>query len=305
MGYEQMLLSEVPRTRPLLESCRGHPEIGGQVSALLARADAVHAVRARLAERGLASAGAAAAAPAPALEVRALGSVRILRDGAEIPAKSWRSARPRELFLYLIDRVPVARDKVLAAFWPDMPPARAVANLYQSLYLLRRALGIDVVVLEEQECRLAPSLELRYDAALFEAQARTALAYRRNETRRVGALAAAAALYGGDFLADLPAEWAVQRQHDLSALHQRVLTEYADELLHLTRYEEARQVLTRALAAEPYRDDVHGMMLMCLAAIGRRYEVVAHYQRYRETLRNDLGLDPPAEVRALYARLIE
>jgi ATP/maltotriose-dependent transcriptional regulator MalT/DNA-binding SARP family transcriptional activator len=306
MGYEQMLLSEVPRTRPLLESSRGHPEIGGQVRALLARADAIHAARARLAERGLVSAGAdVLAAPAPALEVCALGPVRILRDGVEIPAKAWRSARPRELFLYLIDRMPVARDKVLAAFWPDMPPARAVANLYQSLYLLRRALGLDLVVLEEQACRLAPGLELRYDAAQFEAQARTALAYRRNETRRLGALAAAAALYGGDFLADLPADWAVQRQHDLSALHQRVLTEYADELLHLTRYEEARQVLTRALVAEPYRDDVHGMLLMCLAAIGRRYEVVAHYQRYREALRNDLGLDPPAEVRALYARLIE
>lgn len=306
LGYEQMLLSEVPRTRALLETCRLHPEFGGQVTALLARADAVHLARARIAERGLISVGTEEAAQAaPALEVRALGPVRILRDGEEIPTRDWKSARPRELFLYLMDHVPVGRDQVLALFWPEKPLPKAVNSLYQALYLMRRAIGFEVVVLEEQECRLAPGLVVRYDARLFEEQARTALAYRRNETRRLGALADAAALYRGEFLADLPMEWALQRQRDLAALHQRVLTEYADELLAVTRYEEARQVLARALTAEPLRDDVHSRMLLCLAAIGRRYEVVSHYQRYRETLRSELGLDPPAEVRALYARLIE
>ena len=44
---------------------------------------------------------------------------------------------------------------------------------------------------------------------------------------------------------------------------------------------------------------------MCLAAMGRRYEVVDHYRRYREMLRSELGLDPPGEIRQLYARLIE
>jgi DNA-binding SARP family transcriptional activator len=53
------------------------------------------------------------------------------------------------------------------------------------------------------------------------------------------------------------------------------------------------------------RDDLHGRMLMCLAAMGRRYEVVDHYRRYRELLRSELGLDPPNEIRQLYARLIE
>lgn len=306
MGYEQMLLSEVPRTRALLDHCRGHAEIGAQVAALLTRSDSAHAARARLAERGLVSPSTTSLAQrAPALEVRALGAVRILKDGADIPAKNWRSARPRELFLYLIDHVPVARDEVLAIFWPEKTQARAVANLYQSLYLLRRALGYDVVVLEDQTCRLAPGLDLSYDAAVFEIQAKTALAYRRNETRRLGALAAAATLYGGEFLNELSVEWVTERRRALSDLHQRVLTEYADELLHLTRYDEARGVLEQALQVEPFRDDVHSRLLMCLAAIGRRYEVVAHYQRYRETLRSELGLDPPAEVRALYARLIE
>ena len=231
MGYEQMLLSEVPRTRRMLEGVRGQADFGPQVTALLTRADSLPGVRARLAERGLITASANAPAElAPGLEVRALGPLAILKDGEAIPGKSWRSARPRELFLYLIDRVPVARDEVLSTFWPEMTLPRAVANLYQSLYLLRRALGVDVVVLEDQTCRLAPGLDLRYDAKEFEQQARTALAYRRNEVRRLGTLAAAAALYGGDYLNELSVEWATVRRRALAALHQRVLCEYADEL---------------------------------------------------------------------------
>ncbi len=45
-------------------------------------------------------------------------------------------------------------------------------------------------------------------------------------------------------------------------------------------------------------------MLVCLARLGRRHEVVDYYRRYRETLRAELGLDPPVGVRTLYSSLI-
>jgi hypothetical protein len=38
--------------------------------------------------------------------------------------------------------------------------------------------------------------------------------------------------------------------------------------------------------------------------LGRRFEVVDYYRRYRETLRTELGLDPPANIRSLYSTLI-
>ena len=74
--------------------------------------------------------------------------------------------------------------------------------------------------------------------------------------------------------------------------------------MNLTRYHEARQALARALDVEPLRDDIHEKMLNCLAAMGRRHEVVDHYRRYRDTLRSELGIDPPTEMRALYGRLL-
>lgn len=305
VGYDQMLLSEAVHASDLLEACRAWPHLEPRASALLARAHGLVAARARLAERGIISPAPASAGPAQTgLVVKLLGQSQVLRDGREIARSEWSSQRPRELFFLLVDGVPLSRDEVLTTFWSDMPQARAVANMHQTLYRMRRAVGGEVVVLDDGGFRLAPGLKLRSDVTQFEALARAALGFNRSDLRRLGALEAAVALYTGEYLADVTADWASARRRALAERFMRLLCEYADELLGLTRYADARATLARALALEPLRDDLHGRMLVCLAALGRRHEVVDHYRRYRETLRSELGLDPPPETRSLYARLI-
>ena len=305
VGYDQMLLTEAERAAELLEACRAWPELEPRVSALLARARGLGGLRASLAERGiLPAAPDVSRSPQTGLDVKLLGPSQVFRNGQEIGRTEWGSQRSRELFFFLIDRAPASRQTVLATFFPDMPQARAVANLYQTLYRLRRATGNEVVVLDENGFRLASGLNLRSDVTQFEALARAALSFNRNDLRRLGALEAALALYTGEYLPDIPADWTGARRQALGAQCVRLLGEYADELLGMTRYADARATLARALELEPLHDDLHGRMLVCLAALGRRHEVVDHYRRYRETLRSDLGLDPPEEMRSLYARLI-
>ena len=305
VGYDQMLLTEAERAAELLRACQAQPNLAPRVSALLARARGLSGVRASLAERGVIAASPSAARQAPpGLEVRLLGPSQVRRDGREITRGEWSSQRPRELFFLLIDCAPISRDEVLATFWPEMPQARAVANMHQTLYRLRRAVGEEVAVLDDNGFRLAPGLTVHSDVAQFEALARAALNFSHSDLRRLGALEAAVALYTGDYLADLDADWVKTRRLGLNELYVRLLSDYSDELLALTRYGDARVILTRALAVEPLRDDLHDRMLVCLAALGRRHEVVDHYRRYRETLRTELGLDPPPETRSLYARLI-
>ncbi len=140
--------------------------------------------------------------------------------------------------------------------------------------------------------------------AVFEEGASRALALPHQDLRRIGALEHAVDLYVGDYLAYLPVEWARQRREELSETYVHVLREYADELMVLTRYGDARAVLSRALAVEPLRDDLHQRMMQVLASQGRIHEVVEHYQRYCKSLRREMGLDPPPETRSLYGSLI-
>ena len=191
VGYDQMLVSEALAARDLLEATCHRPDIGPQVTTLLARAESVHAVRQRLDQWGESSAPSAvpSAQRAAALQVQALGGSRVLKEGVEVRRAQWVSQRTREIFFFLIDRMPINRDEVLEAFWPDMPPARAVANLHQTLFRLRRAIGCEVVAFDEHECSRAPDLSLDYDVTRFETEARAALAVAVEDWRRVGAWA--------------------------------------------------------------------------------------------------------------------
>ena len=66
----------------------------------------------------------------------------------------------------------------------------------------------------------------------------------------------------------------------------------------------ALQTLRQALEIDPYRDDTNYQLLEALGRLGRRREVVEHYQRFIQLLAEDLGLDPSEEIRNLYTRLI-
>ena len=305
VGYDQMLLSEAARGADMLQAAAARQEMAPRVAALLARAISLGGVAARLAERGIIS-----AAPREGIDkqtgllVRGLGVTQVLRDGQEITKASWGAQRPRELLFYLVDHMPVPRDQVLNLFWPEMPQSRAVANLHQTLWRMRKAVGTEVITLDETGFRPAPGLIIHSDVIQFEALGRAAVGFAPSDLRRLGALESAVTLYTGDYLSDISADWAASRRHSLSELFVRLLCEYADELMALTRYSDARRALERALEVEPLRDDIHGRMLVCLAALGRRFEVVDHYRRYRETLRTELGLDPPPDIRSLYSTLI-
>jgi len=185
-----------------------------------------------------------------------------------------------------------------------MPAGRAQANLYQTLYRIRRAIGADVIVLKNQICRFAENVNIEYDVFVFEKSARYALELPITDRRRLTELEQAASVFRGEYLKDVPVDWASQRREELNQLFLTVIRETADECITLCRYEEARESTARGLEIDPFRDEVHQRMLKILAALGRKHEVVDHYQKYVLLLRNDLGLDPPLETRALYDSLI-
>ncbi|MGH2523114.1 MAG: tetratricopeptide repeat protein, partial [Anaerolineales bacterium] len=243
VGYDQMLVSEALSVRDLLEAFRHQSDIGPRVALLLARAERMSAAEGKTV---LTSAAPLSSRPEiqsnATLQICALGSSRVQKMGFEIPRTAWVSQRTRELFFFLIDRAPIPRDQVLEVFWPEKPPARALANLYQTLYRMRRAIGTEVVILEDQECRLSPTLSQDYDVQHFEAEAQAALSLPDGDLRRLSALNAAIQLYTGEYLADLPVGWAGARRQSLNDLHVNLLGAYADALMGLTRYAEAREV---------------------------------------------------------------
>jgi len=296
-GSDQSLVGEAPCAADLLEGFLAHPTLGGLCGSLLDRG------RRQTEREDLQPTETISIEPIK-LSVKALGFLEILWSGKEVQRSAWVSQKTKEVFLFLVDRAPVGRDELLTTFWPEMPSGRAQANLYQTLYRIRRAIGMDILILKNQVCRFAENLSLEYDVASFERAARHGLTIPMTDPERLAGLEKAAGLFRGEYLKDVPVDWAGQRREEINQIFLTLVRAQADEDLSLCRYEEGRAIVLRGLAIDPYRDELHQRMLKILAALGRKHEVVDHYQKYVFLLRKDLGLDPPSETRSLYASLI-
>ena len=88
------------------------------------------------------------------------------------------------------------------------------------------------------------------------------------------------------------------RQQALQAL--QTLAAY-----HASRREYAAGIacLRRLLALDPWREEAHTQLTLLLARSGQRSAALAQYQTCRRILAAELGVEPSAELNALYERI--
>lgn len=224
-----------------------------------------------------------------AVFVRLLGGFTVEVDRIAVPASAWTSRRARQLvaFLALEPGRRATVEQVMEAFWPDLDPESARANLHKAASLARRALGSkDSVVLREGSVALWPSVDVGSDVAAFEAA--VAAAVRAGDP---AASAEVAARYAGDLLPDERyEEWTLGPRERARRLYLDVLRAGRrwEVLVELEPTDEAAQ---RALMREHLAD-------------GRLHAALRQFQRLRVVLGRELGVQPSAETLALYREIV-
>lgn len=223
------------------------------------------------------------------VRVLILGPFRVERDGEEvrIPAR-----KDRAMLAEVARRGRMPRDEAIALLWPDSDEARARDSLRHSLWRLRSALGDDVVSSDGDELRIGGHVQV--DLRELE----TAVA-----AGTVAELARAVALYRGDLAKELEAADAEAERTRSRGLVADAARRAASALLPEDPA-EAIAVARAALRHDPYREDLHRIVYEGLARSGDRAALSAEHRRVTALLRRELGVEPSAETRALYARLV-
>ncbi len=236
------------------------------------------------------------------LVFKAFGDAHVIKNDTQIT-----DLKPlaREVSFYLIDHQHVDRDVLLETFWRHHPPGRQVANLHTAVYSLRRVLGRSTILHEGSVYLTNPDIPIEYDVARFERATSVAESLPIGDPRRMFALTEAINSYTGSFLSEFDSDWVTERRRDLELQYLDLLAQHAEEALIRDQPLRAVNTLRQALQIDPLRDDTNIQFLEALGRLGRRSEVVAHYQKYVSLLSMELGLDPPKTVRDLYARLIK
>ncbi len=234
-------------------------------------------------------------------QLNALGQTAVRRNGKPIEALT---PFAKELLFCIVDHQRIDRDVLTEIFWPDQLPGRQTSNLHTAVYALRRAIGKETILSEGSVYYFNPDSSLKYDVSRFERAAAIAEGLPIGDPRKLFALTEAINSYSGPFLDEFDSLWILERRRALEMGFLDIATEYAHEALLRDQPTRAVNTLRQALKIDPYRDDLNLSILEALGRLGRRGEIISHYQRYVRLLAEELGLDPPEEVREAYTRVI-
>ena len=245
------------------------------------------------------------------LRIRALGPMQ-LEGGGAVREGDWLAHRPGQVLKYLVAARgrAVAADELLTAFWPQADGTPAATNVRQAVHALRdrmepgrerQAASRYIAGRRGGGYELIAGMVL-VDADVFTAAAEAGLAALRegDAPRAEAALARAATLYRGDFLADEPdAEWALPERARLRSLAGRVLRSLAGIRVRAGELDAASELLQRLAELEPLDVEAQRQLLTLLLRRGRRTEAARRYEVVARRFRRAFGEEPGFELSEL------
>jgi len=242
--------------------------------------------------------------------IRAFGPLAIEVEGRTLGPRDLGGTRPKRVLEILLAARghPVPTDRLAELLWGQELPKNAAGSLQTFVSVLRRFLVPDrewareLVVTEAEAYRFDTAL-VELDLDRFDALVEGAQREAPHRARRL--LEDALRLVRGEVLEDEPyAVWAI----DLRTTYQgRVLGASlgaADSALAELDYSGALAHTEAAVRIDPFSERAQRASMLALYALGRQYEALDTYRRFRALLDEELGLAPTAEIRALESAIL-
>jgi len=239
------------------------------------------------------------------LEYRILGALEVHRGGSEIPIPGGNQ-RKVLLALLLEPNRSVSGEKLIDALWGESPPARAKNALQVHVSGLRDALeagvGRGVVLATTPTGYQLNASEETIDSRRFEhlaAEGRAAL-FADDAELAARVLSEADALWRGAALMDVVySEFAAHEAARLEELRLSTFEDLAEAELALGRHEQLIPRLHSFVAAQPLRERARAQLMLALYRDGRQSDALAEYRAARETLIEEIGIEPGPALQSL------
>lgn len=217
-------------------------------------------------------------------------------------ALRWRSEKTRELFAFLLQCAgrEVRKEEIMDAVFPDLLSERAVHQLHNGIYYIKKALQAYGVSQQQVAIEGSYRLSLRdvwVDARRFQelldspaaGEEQTALWQRAEE------------LYAADYCLDGDWAWAEAERERLRKLHQEMALRLGACYLQAAQHEQAEDLLLRLVRENPYSERAVRLLLDLYLGSNRAAQAERLYREFERTLREDLDLAPPRDLRELLA----
>src|SRR5882672_11638571 len=220
-----------------------------------------------------------------------LGTLSLRDETRPVPVAA-QQKRPLGLLaiLGLGGRSGLSRDRIEAYLWPESSGARAQHALDQTVYAIRHALSSDVILATARELRLNPEL-VRVDVWEFE------------QAIRAGQWTAAVGHYKGPlldgfhFAASHELEsWIESNRTRLRLEYQKAIEVLANSSAEAGDHSQSVTWWRRLANSDPLSAGATKQLMLALAAAGDRAGAVQYARVYQELVRQELEMEPDAEI---------
>ncbi|WP_028059144.1 ATP-binding protein [Candidatus Solirubrobacter pratensis] len=241
-------------------------------------------------------------------DIRLCGPVVVEAQGRRVDA-ALPGRQGRLLFAYLVSNRArgCPRDELIDVLWPEGPPAAADSALSALLSKLRKALG-EGMLTGRGELRLNLPADVRVDteeAVAAIADAETAIET-GNPAIGVERARAALSIDLQTFLPDSEGGWAAEQRRELESVRLRALEALAEAGLRQGGRElgAAEQAARAAIAAAPFRESAHRLLMEVHEAAGNPAEALRAFEELRSLLREELGTTPGPAAMGVFERVL-
>ncbi|WNS46940.1 response regulator [Paenibacillus sp. MMS20-IR301] len=240
------------------------------------------------------------AAPPPKnkVSIRCFGSFEV-RNSQGLLVR-WPTRKTEEFFAYLLCYPNQEADKwqLIDVLWPEMDEERAVHNLHNTVYRLKKLLKEDGLGLDVVKTGQGYQLEIvtaSYD--LLEFQDYTpALPHAEEDLSRLERLCA---MYQGHLFDRKDYLWKHRLEEEYSKRFMSMVQNVVRLCLARKDWERAEQHLSAYLNLYPFDENINLLLMKVFASSGKRERMHRYYADFENRYCREFGIAPPREMKEL------
>lgn len=237
--------------------------------------------------------------------IRSLGRMQVKKNNRIITSSDWQTQASRDLFFLLLAHPEgMTKEEISLIFWPDASTDEAKFRFKNTIYRLRRAVGKNSVLLEQNLYYINNKLDYEYDVELFLKE--NALASKSQDfMEKLAHFREAIKYYGGAYLYEIDQTWVHSPREYLRQLYLNILLQVSILYFNQSNYDLALDYCRRALNEDSLFEDAHRQAMRIFAAKGNRAALVQQYQRCVETFEREINAPPSAQTHELFELLLK
>lgn len=250
------------------------------------------------------------------LTIKVLGPVDIYRDQSKpFAADAWTTRRARDIFCHIATSPHrrVGKDVLIEEFWRDEELSVIEKNFHPTISHIRKALNSrqtfkqNFLIFRDGAYQLNPELVYSIDTEDFENHIALAEQAKKDDDTAsfLENLEAADELYRGEFMSGIYEDWAEERRNYFAEQHSRVLSALAKISFKEKNWSKAFKFANAILREDPFREDMHRLLMKILAAQGKRAAVKEQFESLKKLLRDELGVTPAPETERVMQNLLK